>query len=260
MSTAGAFSPLAAVDFASAASTAAPDDTAEQVKDVDRVFRMLRNGALLALCALVMMVLFAYRKMWCNALYEKTIGKFRLPGIRDVPIFGPILGACIGMPYTHGRFRTRLAIRHAADLGSGKDVLSRIAGASTDVHVRVKCGLNPEKTTSVSSPDERGFVSWNEPVDLDVTCSDDYVFFELCEPRGRVVARGQLDVTDLWTPETGRELRDPGVAHRPDLEVGLENNHGKAAGRIVMDALLIREGTKFLRAAVPPDYQPLSAR
>jgi hypothetical protein len=254
------FAPLAAVDLAAAISTAAPDEAAAQVKDVDRVFRLLRNAALLVVCALVLMVLFAYRKIWGGALYDKTLGKFRLPGIRDVPVFGPVLGPCFGYPYTHGAFRTRLAIRYAEGLRSGQDVITKILGSSQNLHVRVKCGLNPAKTTSVSSPNTDGVVTWNEPVDLDISCSDDYIFFDICESSGKAVASGQLDITDIWTDGTYAELRDPGVAHRSELGVGLENDRGKASGQLVMDALVIREGEKFLRAAAPiapPDYEPL---
>lgn len=266
----GTFSPLDAMNLATAVSTAAPDETAEGVRDVDRVFRMLRNFALLLVCGLLLMVLFAYRKIWGAALYEKTLGQFRVPGIRDVrcgPIWiGPVLGVCCGKPWTHFPFRTRLAIRSAYGMRSGTDAISKIIGnQASNIHVSVKCGLNPPKTTSSASPDKDGLVTWNEPVDLDVTASDDFIFFEICGSNGKAIVSGQLDVTDIWIDGTWTELRNAGVGHRADLEVALETVRGKAAGVLVMDALIIPEGEKFLRAAPPPlppgagGYQPLSS-
>merc|ERR1719247_3094568 len=172
---------LAAVGPAAALPPPAPAPAPSALQEVSHDLSFLKNALYIVVLILALTILCGYRKMWLDPLYDKTIGQLKMPGARDIPYIGPCLGGLLGQKYTHTAFRLRLVVQTVSGLKGAGNALSRLIGTTDkDIYVRVKCGLNPEKTTSVVTSLD-GSATWNEPVDVDVLASTDLINFEIME-------------------------------------------------------------------------------
>lgn len=216
-----------------------------------------QNLLIIAIVLFGVMVAAGTRDQWGPPLYDATLGQIHCCSCRNCYLCGYCyawcaycLCCCSGKwGNFHPNFRLRILFHEARGLRK-TDMFG-----SMQVFVKVRCGNNPIKTTSVQDMavglpilgGKKNNVIWNEPIDLEVATVDETISIECCDQDAMgdsVVGKCALQVSEFYSQMDrvgGTNMR---VLSMPEGSISKRLLYGgnKDAGQIILSLFATDSG------------------
>eukprot|EP00929_Paragymnodinium_shiwhaense_P120677 TRINITY_DN92681_c0_g1_i1.p1 TRINITY_DN92681_c0_g1~~TRINITY_DN92681_c0_g1_i1.p1 ORF type:complete len:414 (+),score=75.45 TRINITY_DN92681_c0_g1_i1:79-1320(+) len=169
--------------------------------DGPEVLNFVIRVAEFAVVGLICLAIFACRAVWWPPLYMHTCAKCKCFHIRNVPAIGFCVAnicRCWFSRY-HPTFRLRIVIKAGWNLRQ-VDIVNQM-----QAYVKVLCGNNPDKNTSVARvplSNSSHPVVWDDVVDIMVQTSDEFIRFIVKDhddySQADEIGEGRLAVADFY--------------------------------------------------------------
>lgn len=215
------------------------------LKDLSRVFgKVGYDLELLVITIIALLVLWHFRELWWRQVYNATCGRIRCCDIRNVPCLGwcimDILCSCVCPDY-HPPFGLRIIVHSAKNLRYTEGITGQLTGDAMDAYVRIKCGNNPEKTTSIQPCPSHGRVVWNEPLDFICNPADHTLTVEVWDQdlnADDLIGYVDIDVSAFYLDPVGWSSA-PRIQNFVVFGLGYM---GKHAGKIWLSFIMTKAG------------------
>lgn len=173
---------------------------------------LAQNLLIVVLILFAVLVAAGTRDQWGPPLYDATLGQIHCCSCRNCYLCGCCWAwwayflCCCSDKWGnfHPNFRLRILFHEARGLRK-TDMFGNM-----QVFVKVRCGNNPIKTTSVQDMPvglpvlggNKNNVIWNEPIDLEVATSDETISIECCDQDAMgasIIGKCALQVSEFYS-------------------------------------------------------------
>lgn len=212
------------------------------------------------------------RDQWGPPLYDATIGQIHCCSCRNNYLCGCCWAwsafclCCCSDKWGqfHPNFRLRILFHEARGLRK-TDMFG-----SMQVFVKVRCGNNPIKTTSVQSMPvgvpmlggSKNNVIWNEPIDIEVATVDETISIECCDQdtlgADDIIGKCALQVSEFYSQMESVAEAKMSILRMPDGSISKRLLYGgnKDAGQVVLSLFATSPGQP-LPPVITNDTAPL---